>query len=183
MTLDHPLVARYLAELRERASELMPTDREEVIQEIRQHIADATAAGTPLDEVLLRLGPADALARAYAVELVMHPPRPRAEPRGSRFLRLAALIMLGGIPTFVVVVTLFAVGLSCTVSGVAVFVAGLVAPLGLPPWIHMDVDPRIAVAVGPVVALFGILALIALVLYVRFAARVVRRVLPAPRLA
>jgi uncharacterized membrane protein len=183
MSEDHPLVARYLARLTERLGDLQPAERTEVVQEIRSHIAEAVSAGRPLETVLSTLGPADDLARAYAVELLLNPAHTAG--RGSRvdvFLKLAGLLVLGSIPTFVIVVVLGAVGVSFTCSGIAVFGAGLAASMGaLPSWITMDVDPRIAVFLGPPMAGVGVACLVALVWYVRFVARLVRRVLPGAR--
>jgi uncharacterized membrane protein len=177
MTPDHPLVARYLADLRAHAKDLSPTDREEVVGEIRNHISEALAAGKPLDAVLSSLGSAEALARAYAVELVLN--RPAARQSGlSRFLTLAGLVMVGGLPTFVVVIVLGTVGISFIASGIAVFLAGVIAPFGLPSWVQMDIAPKWAVLIGPPLALGGAFSIAALVWYVRFAGRVIRRVLP-----
>jgi uncharacterized membrane protein len=181
VTDAHPVVERYLAQLADNLGALAAADREDVVGEIRNHVAEATAAGRPLDAVLQALGPADALARAYAVELLLHP-RGDAPParRASRFLALAGLVAIGSIPTLVIVVTLGAIGVSFTVSGVAVFAAGVMALADtLPPWIHMDVAPEVVVALGPILTALGVCSLLFLVMYVRFVARTIRRVLPA----
>ena len=69
MTRQHPVVERYMTHLERAIAGLDPVERGEVLQEIHNHIAEATADGRPLDLVLESLGPADALGRAYVVEL------------------------------------------------------------------------------------------------------------------
>ena len=44
----HPVVERYLAHLDTAIAGLEPVDRAEVLQEIRNHIAEAMAVGTPV---------------------------------------------------------------------------------------------------------------------------------------
>ena len=58
----------------------------DIVAEIRQHIADAQAAGRTLDDILNALGPVDALARAYALELAISPRSARrsSAPRPAR---------------------------------------------------------------------------------------------------
>jgi len=117
MTSEHPLVARYIERLTAALSNLTPADRTEVVKEIADHISDAAAAGKPIDDILKALGSADDLARGYEVELLLHPKKPAASSI-DRYVRLIALVALGSIPTFVVVVTLGTVGLSLALSGV-----------------------------------------------------------------
>ena len=181
MTLEHPLTTRYLGKLTNALSALDLAERREVVEEIRDHIADATTAGRPLDQVLEALGPVDQLARAYKVELLLNP-KDRREPRSWRWLRVVGLIALGSLPTFIICVVLGSIGLSLSLSGVVVFVAGVAAYSGdLPGWVQMDAPPWVAVVLGPPLMLIGLLALAGLVVYVRFVARIVRRVLPRKR--
>lgn len=178
MTTDLPPAARYLEKLTAALGDLALAERTEVVDELRNHIADATAAGRPLDEVLTALGPVDQLARAYKVELLLNPKAPGPR-RSDRWLRLLALVALGSIPVFIVVVVLGSIGLAFTASGLAVFIAGIAASVGtLPGWVNMDVPPWVAIALGPALAVIGVLALWGLVAYVTFVARLVRKVVP-----
>ena len=52
---DHPVVERYLTRFTESLSDLSPTDRAEVVEEIRSHVAESVAAGKSLDAVLTAL--------------------------------------------------------------------------------------------------------------------------------
>lgn len=178
MTPDHPLAIRYVDKLSHALRDLAPTERSEILTEIRNHISDATAAGAPIEDVLRALGPADQLARGYQVELLLNPNTPG--PRTRRWLRIAGLLAVGSLPTFIVVVTLGAIGVSLSVSGLAVFVAGTAAALGdLPWWVSLDCPSWVAIAGGPAITALGVLALWGLIAYFKLLARIVRRVLPA----
>ena len=137
--------------------------------------------GQPVDKVLASLGSADDLARGYAVELLLNRP-PAVSPgmsRFRRFLALTGLIAIGSIPTFVVIVVLGSIGVSFIAAGLAVFVAGIAASADwLPGYVTMDVPPWVAILIGPIMGVLGGAALVGLVAYVRFTARLVRRVVP-----
>jgi uncharacterized membrane protein len=180
VTQPHPVAERYLSRLAEGLATLEPAERQEVVQEIRNHIAEATATGTPLDDVLVALGSADALAKAYSVEMLLHPRRDRRRGSIETTLKVIGLVALGSIPTIVIVSTLGSIGVSFIASGIVVFIVGIwafVAPL--PSWVNLSVHPIWAVLLGPVMLVVGGLALQGLAWYVRLLARAVRAVLPA----
>ncbi len=129
--------------------------------------------------MLHALGPAEQLARGYRVELLLNPKIPT--PRSDRWLKIVGLLAIGSLPTFIIVITLSAVGVSFAVSGVLVFIAGIVKASGeAPPWLTMDVPPWVAIVfVGPALTVLGLAALWGLVAYLKFLARLVKRVLPA----
>lgn len=177
---DLPLVNRYLAALDAALVQLAPRERADVVAEIRQHIADATDAGKPIDQVLESLGSVDALARAYQLELLV---RPRADapvkPRSDRWLRIIALLAVGSIPTLVIVATLGSIGLSFTLSSIAVFAAAIMDSAGaLPYWMTMEVEPWIAIVGSIAMFVIGVLCCWGTIAYLRFVVRVVRRVVP-----
>jgi len=98
---------------------------------------------------------------------------------GDDGLQRTGLIAIGSIPTFVVVVVLGAIGVSFIAAGLAVFVAGIAASAEwLPGYVTMDVEPWVAILIGPIMGILGGAALVGLVAYVRFMARLVRRVVP-----
>ena len=178
----HPLVDRYLTHLREGLAAMPTTDREEVERDIRSHIAEAMAAGTPLDTVLTHLGPADALARAYTVELLLDGSRSKAAGLSwfQRLLALAGLLVLTSIPTIVVVAVLGSIGISFTLSGFAVLAAGLANAAGLTQVFGYDLVLGIhavwAVVLGPLMTVAGIACLIGLYYYLRWLAQTLIRV-------
>ncbi len=175
---ENPVVTRYLATLDAGLAGLHAEDRAEVLRDIRSHIAEATSSGKDLDAVLGALGSADALARAYSVELLISKPA-AFRNRSNRFLRLAGLIVVGSIPTLLAVAVFGAVGLAFVAAGIALFVAGQLALAdNLPSWITLTADPRLAVVLGPIFFLVGGMLLAGLWGYVHVAAKVVRRVLP-----
>jgi uncharacterized membrane protein len=177
---QHPLAERYLMQFERELAGMTPVDRVEVVQEIRNHIAEALGAGKPIDAVLNALGPADALARGYAIELLLHPKTVKpGSGRVQRAFALVGLVALMGIPTLVIVTTLGSIGVSFVISGFVVFVIGIAASIGeLPYWVNMDVPPIFAIAGGPFMAAVGVLALVGLVGYVKFVVRATRRMLP-----
>jgi uncharacterized membrane protein len=178
MTPENPIVTHYLANLDGNLKGLNDTDRTGAVRDIRSHISEAMAQGEPLDRVLKSLGPPDALARAYSVELLLKKPS-GPQSRGNRALRLAGLIILGSVPTFVIVVVLGVVGVVFSITGVALFAAGQAALSdSLPWWITMDADPRLATIIGPFMSVVGLMCLFGLGLYLKLAAKVVTRVLP-----
>ncbi len=93
MTQGHPVIERYLTCFETSISKFDFPDREEVTDEIRNHIAEARAAGRALDAVLQTLGPADVLARAYAVELALNPQATRRLRTSGGFVK--AIVALG----------------------------------------------------------------------------------------
>ena len=99
-------------------------ERDEVLNDIHSHIAEATLAGAPLDRYS-SLGPPDRLARIYCLELRLNPGpgHPQASKR-DQALALASLLVLASVPTLVIVTTLGAVGFSLLFSGAVVFLAG-----------------------------------------------------------
>ena len=180
MSEPHPVVERYLTRLTGHLSGLSPADRDEIVRDIRSHVAESVAAGRSLDQAIQALGPADELARAYGVEFLVNPRgTARTGSGASRFLRIAALVVIGSIPTLVIVVVLSTVGVSFIASGLAVLTAGIVGAVGeLPTWLTMDVPPVFAILLGPVMAAVGVLAIVGLVFYIKFVAFTVRAVLP-----
>lgn len=177
---DLPLVNRYLSDLDGALTQLAPTERAEVVAEIRQHIQDATAAGRPIDDVLRSLGPVDALARAYQLELLVTPRATApAQPRSDRWLKILGLLAIGSLPTFVIVVVLGTIGLSFIVTGIALFVAGIADSAGvLPTWVSSDVQPWVAIVAGVAMTILGFLSSWGMVAYLRLVVRVVKRVVP-----
>ena len=133
MKQQHPVIERYMTHLETAIGGLDSADRREVLQEIRNHIAEATAAGKSLDVVLESLGPADALGRAYAVELLLHPQNDRPRHAAERWLRLVGLVVVFSIPTLVAVSTLASVGISFVAGGLFAFVIGVLEALGVRP--------------------------------------------------
>lgn len=176
MTEDNPVLARYMVSF-ERSLEILDADeRRAITQEIRSHVAEATAAGRSLDDVLRALGPSAALARAYAVELLMNP-RGRRLAGLAAFLKLASVVVVGSFATLIVVSILGAIGISFTASGAAVLGIGILESNG----IHMQGVQLSGVPPGWVVVLalpffaVGVVALVLLRRYIRFVGRAMRR--------
>ncbi len=182
MTMNHPLVNRYVSDFNNALPQLAPAERAEVVSEIRQHIDDAMAAGRPIDEVLQALGSVEALARAYQLELLVTPRTSAApvQPRSDRWLKIMGLLALGSLPTFIIVIVLGTIGLSFTVTGVALVAAGIADSAGaLPVWVRSDIAPWLAVVSGVALTILGLLSSWGTIAYLRFVGRLVRRVVPS----
>jgi uncharacterized membrane protein len=178
MKPPHPVVERYLAHLDRAVAGLERTERHAIVDEIRNHIAEATAAGRPLDAVLQSLGPANALGRAYAVELLLDPAPDSPRSAAQRWFGLIGLIVALSIPTLVVVTTLGSIAISFVPAGLYAIAAALLEGVGILPGLELsDVPPLVALWLGPVMVVVGLLALAGLRSYVRFVARSVRAVL------
>ena len=168
----HPAVLRYLDALRAGLSDLPRAEQDEIVREIELHFEEATSAGREVGEVLRSLGPADALARAYSVELILNA---RHGGRGlKRWFLLLSVLAATGLPALVLVPMLLTMGLVFLLVGVFVWLAGLIAPFAPPQWV-IEVDPVLAVLIGPAITLGGILCLTLLVLYARFLVDWIRR--------
>jgi len=168
----HPAIARYLDALRAGVRELPASDQDEIVREIETHLGDARAAGRSVDDVLRALGPAGTLARAYAVELLLNPRAGRPGPK-QLFLLLGVLAATGA-TSFIVVPLLLTLGIVFLLVGLVVWGAGVVAPFAPPHWV-IEMDPILAVLVGPAFAVLGLLCLGTLFLYARFLVGWIRR--------
>jgi hypothetical protein len=118
--LDHPAVSGYLARLAAvaGASGLPPGRHEELLTEIRGHIADALAASTEpaevaVAQVLDRLGPAEEIVAAELTDLT--PPVVVNPPTGARWggLEIIAVVALAA-GSYLVPIVGTTVGLVCT---------------------------------------------------------------------
>jgi uncharacterized membrane protein len=178
MTQEHPVVARYMAQFEQCAGEFDFPGRAEIAGEIRNHIADASVAGKPLDAILQSLGPADELARAYAVELLLERRSSRRVQALSRFAKLAGLVAAGSVVSLLIVGVLGSVGLGFTASGVTIITIGGLEQIGIHlPGVQMhDVPPALAMALGVLVLALGAVSLIGLRFYVRFVVRTLKAV-------
>jgi uncharacterized membrane protein len=179
MNQTHPVVDRYLTRLNENLSSLPASDREEILHDIRSHLAEATAAGRSLESALETLGPADVLARAYSVELMLNPRRPMSS-RAAYRLKVAGLIAAGSVPALVVVVLLGGVGGTMVLAGIIAAFAGVVDAFGeLPPWIQTSgMAPAALLSIGGALMFVGLMGILTLRRFVRFVAGTWRATLP-----
>lgn len=180
MTQDHPPTERYVSRLEAALAGLDAAERAEIVQEIRNHVAEACAAGRPADAVLAALGPADVLARAYALELALNAPDDRRLAGFGRLLAVIALVAAGGFVTFFVVSMLFLAGVGFGAGGLAMMAIGVLEGAGIHlPGVQMNgVAPVWAVLLGAATLAVGALSFLGLYAYVRVLIRALRRVLP-----
>jgi uncharacterized membrane protein len=177
---EHPLVERYISVFEAALAALDVPEGKEIAVEIRSHIAEALAEGKPLDTVLEALGPADGLARAYAVELTLNPRGAQRFETIGRVSRVVGLVAVGSVMTMIVAGALGSVGFGFTLSGLAiVLLAGFEAAGVHLPGVEMQgIPPSAVIALGVSTFVIGAGALYLLWKYMRFLVRASRRLLP-----
>ncbi len=183
MTQEHPVVERYMTHFENSIKEFDFPGQQEVAHEIRNHIAEACAAGKELDSVLQSLGPADLLARAYAVELLLNRRTSRRIQTLNGFLKVAGLVAVTGFATFVVVGMLGTAGIGFVASGIALFVIGVLEQAGIHlPGVQMNgLAPIWAMVLGLFVLVIGVVSLLGLRMYIRFVIRTLKTFRPVSR--
>jgi hypothetical protein len=176
----NPLIERYMKSFEDALQQHELPEWKEIAADLRSHIAEAQGYGKPLDEVLLALGPAETLARAYAVELKLNP---RAERRGSvigGYLSVIGILAASGAVSFIVVSALGVITMGLFSSGLGILVIGLIEAVGvhLPGVQLAGIHPLVVAALGPVLMLIALLAGWALWLYLRALIAMLQRALP-----
>lgn len=180
MTEQNPRVHAYMSQFEAALRKHRLAEWSDISRDLHSHIAEAAEYGKPVDAILDSFGPPEALARAYAVELLMDTP---AGSRGmglGRFVRLLGLLAAGGIATFVVVVALGSIGISFALSGVMLIVIGAIETMGvhLPHVETNGLPPLLFVALGPVFLAVSWASFWALSKYAGFVAGVWRKTAP-----
>jgi uncharacterized membrane protein len=157
------VIARYRAQLAEHLSALPVADPQEILTDIRSHLAEASADGGALETSLAALGPADALARSYSVELMLNPRR-LVSPVTAYRLKVAALIVAGSVPALFTALLLGGVGAVLVLGGLLAGFAGIVDAFGtLPGWISTaGLPPVVVVSIGAGWTLLGLARIFAL---------------------
>jgi uncharacterized membrane protein len=152
----------------------------EIASDLKSHIAEAESYGKPPGDVLAALGPPDTLARAYAVELLMAPPQDARAIAVMRFLKIAGVVIAGSFVSLVVTIMLGGFGLSFLLAGVILIIGGGLEAAGVHlSFVSTGGLPALAVmGLGPVALALGWAMSWLLWLYVRLAARALRRTLP-----
>ena len=128
--------------------------------------------------MLAALGPADTLARAYAVELKINPDRRRSAIGG--YLSVIGILAASGAVSFIVVSALGSIAVGLFGSGLGVLIIGVIEATGvhLPGVQLAGLNPLFVAALGPILMLVGLLAGWGLWLYLRALIGMLQRTLP-----
>jgi uncharacterized membrane protein len=181
---DHPLIARYLREF-ERALEIHDVpDGRDIAADLKGHIDEALASGKPIDATMESLGPADTLARAYAVELHMN--KCREASLAMRLVKVGSILAASSCMTFFVATTLGLMALGLLAAGA---IGMILTPIDLVvdiPQVEISGPPGMAppllgmAAMGVFLVIFAAGAAFGWLfwLYLRFLHRTLRKSLP-----
>lgn len=176
----NPVAKRYLDRFASALSDLPEPARREMVQEIQSHIAEALRAGRDPAEVLEKLGPADRLAAAYRVEVLLHE-KQSGGAEVKRVLGLMGALAGTSLLSFVVVLFLGALAFACLTSGLAMIVTGLLVPFlpeeALNTPFSLELTQFIMLVVGSVMIPLGLAALLGLWAYLKFLRRTVQRLM------
>jgi len=174
---QNPVAERYLTALADALTPMKATEKHEVVDEIRAHLQDATAAGKPLDEILTRLGSAESLAKAYLVESYLNP-KPSGAGWISRTFGLFGLLVFGSLPTLVITSLLAPLGVTFLIAGPVLFTSGICGffDVSLAPVVQSDLEPWQHLILGPIMGLVGAACLWVLYRYLRWILKLVRQV-------
>jgi hypothetical protein len=181
-TSDHPVVGVYMKAFEDALRAFDCDQASEIARDVRGHIAEAQAMGKPVDEVLASIGPAERLARAYAIELELNPRGEKLRRNFSGILRVTGILAAASFLTFIVVMLLGTIAVGLIPSGLAVIVFSGVELSGYDvPFLRLGPLPPIGgIAVGAIVTLLGLFAGWGLKSYLRALANRLRRALPVP---
>jgi uncharacterized membrane protein len=174
---QNPVAERYLTALANALTPMKAMEKHELVDEIRAHLQDATAAGKPLDEILTRLGSAESLAKAYLVESYLNP-KPSGAGWISRTFGLFGLLVFGSLPTLVISSLLAPLGVTFLIAGPVLFTSGICGffDVSLAPVVQSDLEPWQHLILGPIMGLVGAACLWVLYRYLRWILKLVRQV-------
>jgi len=173
-------IAAYLTAFESEARRVKLAEWSDISKDVRGHINEAVEYGRPLEDVLKAMGRPEALARAYALELMLQRPKSSRGHWGVQALRLAGLAAVGGVVTLVVVMALGSIGAVLVFSGMVFLATGLLEAAGVHfAFVSMGgLSPWVFVAASPPMFAIGVGALWLLAKYLRYAAGQLVRSIP-----
>lgn len=180
-TISNPAIDRYLTNLSNELSDLPEPEHTEVVHEIQNHVAEAMRAGEDAATVIERLGDPSQLAQAYRVELAISGAR-RPLRRVARVFALIGVTAVSSLASFVVIVVLGALTLALIGGGAAAIFGGIASLLLPGDFVTMTlpipqtISELLAMGLGVVMTLAGLLSGVLLFFYVRMVVRGFRRI-------
>ena len=182
MTQSDQTATRYLTQFQSALQRYRVPQAGEIVVDLENHISEALGSGKSLNEVIKALGPYDQLARGYALELLVNPPKDSQATAAVRFLRILGFVIAGSVLSLCIVFTLGLLGISLLAAGPALVVGGILQSMGEHPWwINTgNLPPLVVISIGPISSAAGWGICWVLWRYIRMTARTVRKVLPVP---
>src|SRR5262245_60662004 len=146
MSDEHPLIVRYIKKFEAALDTHDVRDAREIAAELKSHFAEALASGKPLEATLESLGPADSLARAYAVEL--HLNRNRETNLMIRVLKVASILAASSCLTLFATVSLGLMSFALVLTGVIGLIFTPIEQIVDVPYVEVGVDPWLAIGIS-----------------------------------
>ncbi len=183
MTNANPALQRYMMTFETALKSFDCAESADIVRDLYGHVAEAQALGKPLDEVLASIGPAEALARAYAVELELNPRGAELGRTIGGVLRVTWILAAASILSLLVVGALGSLAIGLTGAGIGVIVIGAIEAAGvhLPSVQLAGLSPYAVIALGPVFIAVGLACGLGLWIYLRALTRTLVRTLPGKR--
>ncbi len=180
MSEAHPVIDRYVAQFEAALKAFDCAETAEIVRDVRGHIEEAVAMGKPVDAVLQSVGPAETLARAYAVELELNPRGARLQRTLGGVLRVVGILATASVVSLLVVGSLGSFAIGLTGSGIGIIIIGAMEAAGvhLPNVQLAGLSPYVVMGIGPVFIAVGLACGFGLWIYLRALVRVLLRTLP-----
>ncbi|HYF81130.1 MAG TPA: DUF1700 domain-containing protein [Symbiobacteriaceae bacterium] len=182
MADQNPAVRRYLEQFEAGLRGLPAAERQDIVREIESHIAEAVSAGSSVADVLVRLGAAERLARAYTADAILSGPgRPwRKSAAAASVLAASSIASLVVIPLLAFLGLVFIIGGATSVVGNALYLMlGHPVPgLGythFPMWQEPGLGQWLGIPLSVVIGLLGVGAFTLLKRYMLFLIGTIRR--------
>lgn len=171
--------ASYLSKFGAALRRMKVAGAEEIVADVRGHIAESVASERSLEQTLTALGAPDALARAYAVELAMSQ-YPTDRQSISSIAKLTLLLIGASTVTLIVVPTLLLFAFTFLVTGFFSFIFAIIELLIVDlPFVQNDnISPIEALGVSAPVFAAGCLFAWLLWRYLKYVAATLRKALP-----
>ncbi len=180
MSHQNPLVRRYLEQLDAGLDEthIHEDERQEILNDIESHLAEAMRSGRALSDAITKLGPADDLAKSYCLELTLNP---RHLADGSPGRRIVAALTRAGalLASTLLTIVMGSLSLGLLLGGFIAVLGGLIAPFlpsdWLDPTLRAGLPQLVVIVLGVILMAVGIPSFRLVHVILRFLIRTIRK--------
>lgn len=182
MTEQNPAIRRYLEQFEAGLRGLPAAERQDIVREIESHIAEAVSAGNSVADVLVRLGAADRLARAYTAEAILSGPG----RSWRKSIAAASVLAASSAASLLLIPFLGFLGMVFTLGGISGLIGNMLyLIMGRPApffgythfslWSEPGMAQVLGIPLSLIIILMGLGALTLLKRYMLFMIKTVRR--------